>query len=182
MTRLAATGFVIGGVLLAACGTPPPRPWLRFQPSGPTNFVKRADGRFGASMHGAEVTIDLERQQTRVEVVVENVSAQPVEVRMGSEGGASRNAIGEVLLRPMGGVPGTNPVGPEMLEYNAMQSVKVEPNWRGTFYIDAPLGRDPKVGQYFVLAVEARAGTGAWEARSLPLVAANAGTIPADGQ
>jgi hypothetical protein len=178
MRRLVVLGLVCA-VAHVSCGTPPPRPWLRFQPAGATNWAKGPDGLFVGQLHGADVSVDLGKRQTRVEVVVANSGNKAVEFRMGPEGAAPRSAIGEVLLRPLGGVPGAS--GPDMLAYNCMQSVTVEPGWRGSFYLDAPLGREPKLGQYFVLTVEARAD-GQWERRNLPLVAVNSGTMPADGQ
>ncbi|HEX5052005.1 MAG TPA: hypothetical protein VFZ65_09555 [Planctomycetota bacterium] len=169
-------------LLSSACNTPPPRTWLRYQPAGPTNWTMDGSGKLVGRLHGADVSIDLNRTQTRLEVVVENGTTAPVEFRMGPDGGAPRSAIGEVLLRPLGGPPGV--VGPDMMPYAAMKPVVVEGGWRGTFYIDAPLGRQPgpgDLGQYFVFTVEARNAGGTMERRTLPLVAANAGTMPADG-
>ena len=180
MTRLTDSGVVVGFLLLAACNTPPPRPWLRFQPAGPTNWTADESGRLTARLHGAGVSIDLNRRETRIEVLVENSGAAPLEVRMGPEASAPRSAIGEVLLRPLGGPAGAR--GPDMMPYNGMQVVTVEPGWRGVFYLDAPLGRDPVLGQYFVLSVEVRDVAGLWDRRTLPLVAANTGTMPADGR
>jgi hypothetical protein len=179
MTRLTLFGVVVPFLLAAACNTPPPRPWLRYQPAGPTDLTTDASGLLVARMHGADVTVDLGRRQTRVEVVVHNGSKAPVEVRMGPDAGAPRNAIGEMLLRP---IDGTGAAGPDYAPYSGMQPVVVEAGWRGTFYLDAPLGREPVQGQYFVLAVEARDASGKAERRTLPLIAKNAGTMPADGQ
>ena len=69
-----------------------------------------------------------------------------------------------------------------IVPYNGMQPIVVEGGWRGTFYLDMPLGREPVAGQYFVFAVEARDAAGKAERRTLPLIAKNAGTMPADGQ
>jgi hypothetical protein len=174
--------LVLGGLIAAtsSCSTPAPRAWLRYEPAGATTWVASEGGLLTSTMHGAAVTLDLGRRQTRVEVVVKNTTAQPIEFRMGPEAGQVRQAIGEVLLRPLSGPPGAT--GPDMLAYNCMQPIVVEPGWRGTFYLDAPLGRPPSIGQYFVLTVEARDGAGVCQRHSLPLVASNAGTISADGR
>jgi hypothetical protein len=173
------TPFVLltGAVLLAACSMPPPKAWLRYEPAGATTWVATGDGKLGGSMHGAPVRIDLERQQTRVEVMVENTTGAPIELRMGPEGEKPKAAIGEVLLRPLQGPPGIG--GPDMIPYVTMQPLVVEAGWRGTFYLDAPLGREPILGQYFVLTVEARDAAGTCERRTLPLQATNAGTTRA---
>jgi hypothetical protein len=168
--------FLLLALLLAACGTPPPRAWLRFQQDGRTNWLLQ-DGTYVASLHGAELRLDLNRTQTRIEMAVVNSSAAPIEVRVGAEASQREVAVGEVLRRPLSGVG-----GPPTEPYNTMQAVVVEPAWRATIYLDAPLGRDPIVGQFFVLTVEVRNTAGDVERRSLPLVATNAGTMPADGR
>ncbi len=180
MTRRTMAGVVIGGVLLAACNTPPPRPWLRFRPAGATNWSTAADGTLRATLHGVGVTLDLGNRETKIHVMVENGTDRAIEFKMGPEGAQPRSAIGEVLLRPLAGPPGTS--GPDMLPYNCMQAQSVDAAWRGTFFIDVPLGRAVTVGQTFVFTVEARDAAGAVERRSLPLVAENSGTMPADAR
>jgi hypothetical protein len=179
MPRFAVSRVLAGTVLLlAACQTPPPRTWLRYEQEGPTQWATNSSGLYSGRLHGAEVTLDLGKKQTRVLVEVVNDSKAPVELRMGPDGGQPRSAIGEVLLRPLGGPAGSSGMRP----YSAMHPVVVEPGWRGTFHLDSPLGRDPIYGQYFVLAVEARDTAGNNERRTLPLRAVNAGTMTADGQ
>ncbi|MBM4062184.1 MAG: hypothetical protein FJ265_13970 [Planctomycetes bacterium] len=171
MTRLVSS-VLFGGLLLAACSAPPPRPWLRYVPDGPTTWVDAGPGVMTGTFHGAPVTLDLGKRQTRVEVEVRNTTAIPIEFRMGPEGAAPRQAIGEVLLRQFQAI-----TGPDMLPYNAMQPVAVPPGWRAVFYLDAPLGREPGIGQFFVLTTEARDPAGKCERRNLPLRATNAGTL-----
>ena len=89
------------------------------------------------------------------------------------------NAIGEALLRPLDAPPGQG--GPDMLTYANMQRLTVEPNWRGTFYIDSPLGRDIGLGTYLVFTVEAYDKKGDVERRKMPLLATNVGTAPTSG-
>ncbi len=171
----------VGGMLLVgavACSVPGPRPWLRFQPSGRHDWTAGPDGTWVTRLHGADVALDLNRGQTRAQVTVSNRSVAPVDIRMGPMAGAPRGAIGEVLLRPLDGPGG----GPEMQPYVSMQRVVVDSGWRGTFYLDTPTGSEPQLGTYFVLSVEARNPVGDVERRSLPLIATNAGTTPADGR
>lgn len=167
-------------VSIAASCAAPPRPWLRFEPAGKTNWRLGEGGLLSGRLHGADLSLDLAKKDTRVLVKVENRSPAPVEMRMGPEGAAPRVAIGEVLLRPLATQPAA--VGPDMLPYTTMQIVKVDPECRGEFYLDAPLGREPRLGQYFVLTVEARDASGRWDRLSLPLEAVNSGTKPADGR
>lgn len=179
MRTLMLSVGVIAGAIVTACAAPP-RPWLRFEPAGKTNWRMAEGGVLTGRLHGADLTLDLAKKDTRVLVKVENHSAAAVEFRMGPEGAAPRVAIGEVLLRPMAGPAATS--GPDMIAYTSMQPVKVDAAWRGEFYLDAPLGRDPALGQYFVLTVEARDAAGQCERLTLPLEAVNSGTKPADGR
>jgi len=171
----------LGGIVvaLAACNTPPPQPWLRFEPSGENDWTAGRDGTLVTRLYGADAKVDLQRTETRIQVTITNGTAEPVELRMGAEGGRPpRAAIGSVLLRQIDGPPGA--VGPDMMPYNTMQPQVVEAGWRGTFYLDSPLGRDPVLGQYLVLTVEARNKAGNVERRRLRLIATNAGTMPTD--
>lgn len=173
----------VGGVLLlvlAACNTPPPQPWLRFQPSGRHDWVAGPDGLWLARLHGVDVQLDLNRTQTRIQVTVTNSTTAPLDVRMGPEASSPKGAIGELLLRQIDAAGGTG--GPDMVPYNTLQRVVVDAGWRGTFYIDSPLGRDPVLGQFFVFTVEGRNAKGEVERRSIPLLATNAGTKPIDGR
>lgn len=169
-------------LLSVACNTPPPKAWLRFEQDGPTNWTVRDAGLYESRAHGADLRLDLHRTQTRIEVVVENASGKPVEIRLGPEAAVARVAIGEVLLRSLDGAAG---IGDPRLPYTAMQAVVVENGWRGTFDLDLPLGRETELGsygQYMVLTVEVRNGDGVCERRTLPLVATNAGTMPRTGR
>jgi hypothetical protein len=163
----------------AACTFPGPKPWLRFQPSGPHDWTAGPDGTWVTRMHGADVAIDLNRAQTRAQVTVSNRTVAPVDVRIGPMAGAPRDAIGQLVLREIDGQGG---VGNPELPYNSMQRAVVDSGWRGTFYLDTPTGDEPQLGTYFVLAVEARNTVGDLERRLMPLVATNAGTVPADGR
>jgi hypothetical protein len=169
-------GFVGLLLVVAACNTPPPQPWLRFEPAGPHPWTRGPEGQWMARFHGADVAIDLNLTQTRVQVTVVNNSGAAVEMRMGPEAASPSGAIGDVLLRPLDAPPGIS--GADPLPYNSMQAMLVEHGWRAVFHLDAPLGREPVLGQYFVLTVEARDQAGRLERRSLPLVATNAGTMP----
>lgn len=178
MARLAVSCVLVCTVWLAACHTPPPRPWLRYEQDGATQWSTNSSGLYAGRLHGADVTIDLGKKQTRVEIVIDNATAAPVEFRIGPDGGQPRTSIGEVLLRRPGEPAGSAGMQP----YRAQQPLVVDAGWHATFYLDSPLGRDPVLGQYFVLAVEASDATGTNERRTLPLRAVNAGTMSADGR
>jgi hypothetical protein len=172
----------VGGMLalLAACNTPAPRPWLVFQPAGKHDWTAGPDGTWVTRLFGADVTLDLHRVGTRVEVTVVNRSAAAVDVCMGPEASSPREAIGEYLLRALDGTGGIG--APPMQPYATMQRVVVDTGWRCTFHLDTPLGRDPVLGTYLVLTVEGRNSAGDVERRSMPLLASNVGTMPRDGR
>ena len=132
-------------------------------------------GKFGSVALGAEVSIDLYNPDTRVLVVVENPTDEALTVRLGPDAGAPTSAIGEVLLRQVNG-PAAG--GPPMQGYVAMHGCKVEAGWRATFYLDRPLGKDPKLGQYFVFAFEIENQKGERVRRFLPVIAKMGGTVP----
>ncbi|MGB3965382.1 MAG: hypothetical protein WBO45_01530 [Planctomycetota bacterium] len=177
-----ATTLRLGGILmlaLAACNTAPPQAWLRYQPNGQHPWVAGPDGRWLARMHGVDVSLELNRTETRVQVTVTNTTNAAIEVRMGAEASSPKGAIGQCLLRAIDGPQGVG--GSDWVGYVALQPVAVDAGWRGTFCLDHPLGREIVLGQSFVLTVEARAGaTGPVERRSMPLIATNAGTMPRD--
>ena len=178
MVRFMQIGAVLVCLLAVACNTPPPRPWLQFAPAGPTKeWTTDSSGKLVGRFHGADVALDLGNPDPRVQVTVANNTAAPIEFRIGPEAG-SPGAIGEVLLRPLDGPPGVT--GPEMLPYAGLQPQVVNAGWRGTFYINEPLGRAVTLGQTFVLTVEARDAEGTVQRRTLPLAAKSAGTIPLD--
>lgn len=174
MVKTSCLGLV-SLMLLAACHTPPPRPWLRYELDGVTEVAQLGAGKFGSSAFGADVSIDLYNPDTRVLVVVDNPSDEALTVRLGPDAGAPQDAIGEVLLRQLSG-PAAG--GPPMRGYVAMNGCKVEAGWRATFYLDRPLGKDPKLGQYFVFAVEVENQKGERVRRFLPVVAKLGGTVP----
>jgi len=170
---------VLSLALVAACHTPPPRSWMRYELDGKTEWSKLGDGKFGGSCFGADVSIDLYNPDTRIHVVVENTSAEAVEFGIGPEVGGSGGAIGEVLLRQ---IDGAAEGGPPMQSYSASQPLAVAAGWRATFFLDRPLGRDPKLGQYFVLGAKVEGADGESVRRYLPVVAKLSGTVPVDSQ
>ena len=160
---------------LVACHTPPPRPWLRYELDGGTKWSPLGAGKFGGTIHGANISIDVYNPDTRILVVVENPSEQPIQFRVGPEAGASKDSMGEVLLRQIDG-PAAG--GPDMQPYVSMQPLTIDSGWRATFYLDRPLGRDVKLGQYFVLGVECQSVAGERVRRVLPLMGKMGGTVP----
>ena len=178
MVRFIQIGAAFVCLLAVACNTPPPQPWLQFGPAGPvTGWTRDASGTLVGRFHGADVELELGDPKTPVQVTVGNNTAAPIEFRIGPDAG-SPGAIGEVLLRPLDGPPGVT--GPPMLPYAGLQPQVVEAGWRGTFYLNEPLGRAVTLGQTFVLTVEARDASGAVQRRTVPLEARNAGPIPLD--
>lgn len=160
---------------LAACQTPPPRPWLRYELAGGTEWSPLGAGKFGGAVHGASVSIDVFDPDTRILVLVENTGDQSIKFRVGPEAGASKDAMGEVLLRQING-PAEG--GPAMQPYVSMQALTIDSGWRATFYLDQPLGRDVKLGQYFVLGVDCENAAGDHVRRVLPLMGKMGGTVP----
>lgn len=163
---------VLALLVVAACSSPPPRPSLRFQPAGPTAMTAGANGLYVTRVHDVDVTVDLGRAQTRIQVTAENRTGKTATLQVGPDAGQPRLPIGELLLRPLAS---TNPSGPAIVPYLGMTPVDLEDGWRATFYIDEPLGREPALGQYFVLSVEARVGEGPKERRTMPLIAGTSG-------
>ena len=159
----------------AACHTPPPRPWLRYELSGGTEWSPLGPGKFGGTIHGASISIDVYSPDTRVLVLVENTGDQPIKFGVGPEAGGSKDAIGEVLLRQINS-PAEG--GPDMQPYVSLPSLSIDAGWRATFYLDRPLGRDVKLGQYFVLGAECESATGDRVRRGLPLMGTMSGTVP----
>lgn len=174
--------LVVGtlSLLFAACKTASPREWVRFHQDGPTDLQLLGEGRYSSRLLGTAVAIDLMRVQTRIEVVVENTSATPIDLRVGPDAAPTSVVIGEALLRAMDGPPGTGT--PDPVPYVSQQTIHVEPGFRATFYLDEPLGREVVSGQSFTLLVEARAPAGGVERRALPLRAKLSGTKPTFGR
>jgi hypothetical protein len=154
-------------LLLTACHSPPPRPWLRYELDGTSDWSQLGNGKFGGSLNGAEVTIDLYDQRTRVLAVVENRTEASMTVALGPDAGAPDSVVGEVLLRQIDG-PAAG--GPDMAPYIAMKPVTLDGGWRATFFLDRPLGREIKLGQYFVLATEVVTADGEPRRAQLPIV------------
>ncbi|MGC6486945.1 MAG: hypothetical protein ACON4Z_04840 [Planctomycetota bacterium] len=154
-------------LLLVGCASPPPRPWLRYELDGPTQLQQQRSGRFVGDVAGVQVTLDLHDQRTRLLATVENRGEGSVAVSLGPDAGAPDRAIGEVLLRQVDG-PASG--GPEMAPYAAMAPLALDGGWRATFFLDRPLGRDIKLGQYFVFAVEVVGEDGSKQRVRLPVV------------
>lgn len=176
-TFLLSCGLLVG---TAACAIAPVREWLRFHQDGPTNLSAVAEGRYNGLVLGAAVTVDLMRGTPPVQVVVENVTSSAVDLRIGPDGAQTGVPIGEVLLRPLDGSLSSAVTDP--VPYTNQQSMRLEPGWRGTFYIDLPLGRPIVSGQSFTLQIEARTAAGGVDRRSLPLRAKPSGTMPDTGR
>lgn len=179
---MAKTFLLSCGLLVctAACAIAPVREWLRFHQDGPTNLSAVAEGRYNGLVLGTAVTVDLMRGRPPVQVVVENITANAVDLRIGPDGAQTGAPIGEVLLRPLDG--SLSSVVTDPVPYTNQQPMRLEPGWRGTFYIDLPLGRPIVSGQSFTLQIEARSAAGGVDRRSLPLRAKPSGTMPDTGR
>jgi hypothetical protein len=160
----AAAGLTL---LMTGCHSPSPRPWLRYELDGPTELQSLGGGRFEGVVNGAGVRVNLSDQQTRVYVTVENDTGAPVSVSVGPDAGAPSAVIGEVLLRQLDG-PAAG--GPKMASYSAMSPLELGSGWRAMFYLDSPLGREIKLGQYFVFAVEVGGADDTRQRVHLPVV------------
>lgn len=168
-------------VATSACHHIGPKPWLRYEPTGAHVWESTGDGRLATTMHGCRVEVDLHDTQTRVELIAPNSSGQDLEFRVGPDAaGDPQTAIGEVQRRPLDNKPGEEVL--DYVPYVPMQRMEVRHGWRAIFALDSPLGREPAMGQYFVLVVECRDPKGALERRLLPLTATNAPTKPAAGR
>lgn|GEM_PF-3129979 len=164
-TRIGAYAWLV--LALVACQSSPPRPWLRYELDGPTDWEQLGGGRFGGNLNGAEVVISLNDPDTRVWVAVENRSEDSLSVSVGPDAGGDDAPAGELLVRQIDG-PAAG--GPAMTSYTAMEPVALDEGWRATFFLDRPLGRHIKLGQYFVLAVEVEDAAGGKQRAHLPVV------------
>ncbi|MBK8099728.1 MAG: hypothetical protein IPK26_21690 [Planctomycetes bacterium] len=170
-----AAGSLFALLLLTAssCQHVGPKAWLRYEPTGAHDWEATGEGRLAATLHGCRVEIDLHQTQTRVELIAANDTGKDLEFRVGPD--ATRDphtAIGEVQRRPLDNKPGEEVL--DYVPYVPMQRLEVRHGWRAIFALDSPLGRDPVLGQYFVLVVEVRDPTGAMVRKLLPLTATNA--------
>ncbi len=176
-TPIRSAASCLLALLVAACGAPP-RPWLRYELAGKTDFGALGAGRYGGSLNGAEVSVYLYDQDTRVLAVVENRTDDSMKVSVGPDTGKPDAVVGEVLLRQIDG-PAAG--GPGMAPYNPSSPVALDGGWRATFYVDRPLGREIKLGQYFVLATEVENSEGERARALLPIVGKRGG-VPRDRQ
>lgn len=169
----------LAGLLLVACAITPPVTLWRFELAGKTDWTPGGPTGLHAQLHGAAFRVDLASEQTRIEVVAENPTEKPLDIRVGPIGASPRTAIGELLLRPLGVLPGTG--GPDTQAYTSQQTVRLEPGWSARFFLDEPLGRPPQLGQSVVLLVEASDANGQVQRRTLPLQANRVGVTPGRG-
>lgn len=161
---------------LTACG-PLPRNserapiGLRYRVEDPTGWSGDRTAWLQTTMGQAPVSVDLQSPESRLVLTVENPTPSPLHVRVGPQSGAAKDvAIGEVRLqtrdgRRIEGETGYAPFVPRSL-------VTVEPQCRAVFYVDAPLGHEPRVGEFAVLLVEVGEPDAKPERRLLPLVTA----------
>ncbi len=161
---------------LAACG-PLPRNseraavGLRYRVEDPSGWNGDGAAYLQTTMGAAPVTVELLRPESRLVITVENPTPSPLHVRVGPQSGAAKDvAIGEVRLQTRDGrrIEGESAYAP----FVPRSLVTVEPQCRAVFYVDAPLGREPTVGEFAVLLVEVGEPDVKPERRLLPLITA----------
>src|SRR5262245_39631535 len=159
-------------LLCAGCRTPPQRSGLHYEVREASGWTRAAAGRWTAPAAGAALCVDLHPTELRLEVRLENPTPGRLTVRLGPQTTRDPDAaIGELQHQRL------DPVRREgttaFLPYLSMQAIEVEPGTVVTFFLDSPLGREPSIGQYFVLVVDVQ-GEGRGHARLLlPLQATN---------
>ncbi|HEB52342.1 MAG TPA: hypothetical protein ENI87_03700 [bacterium] len=153
-------------LLSAACAAPPKHTPEHYKLRSPTEWERESEGTFLGSLAGLDVRIELLSGRAPVLMTVENVGEQAAKVRVGPFTGVREVPIGEVLLRQIDAGPEG---GPPMRPYVAMQDLGLQAGWRATFFLDRPLGRPPKLGEYFDLSLEVQDAAGKRHRRVLPI-------------
>lgn len=159
--------------VLSGCNTPPPTPWLRYEVAGDTEWADLGPGRYGGSLEGVDVEIDLRHPDTNMLVTVANPTDAEVIVQIGASAGGADGPLGDVLLRRIEPVEAG---GPDMMPCVGMQKVAVPAGWRATYYLDRPLGRPMKLGQFFVFETRVTPAEGGPRSHRLPVLARQSGT------
>ncbi len=164
-------------VFAVACRAPQVRSNLHYQPAPATGWRELSDGHLAQSQQGVAIEVTMAADAPQLELSFVNDAPTRVVVRLGPESmRAASTAIGEVQLRHVDRArhDGTT----DYLPYLAMQDFEIPPGGRAVFYLDSPLGRDPLLGQYFVLAIELRREGAPMMRSLLPLQATN---VPRQG-
>lgn len=164
-------------LLFAACGALPktserPSLGLRYRAENPEAWDGDSTQMLRATLAGAPVVVDFTSTESRLVLTFDNPTKQLLHVRIGAQSGSSRDAaIGEVRMQRRGGgrLEGATGYAP----FLANSLVSVEPECRAVFYVDAPLGREPSIGEYAVLHVQVGAPGVKPERRLLPIVVAS---------
>lgn len=171
--RRGSAAFTVGlSLLLSACRAPAPAAGLRYEARPVTGWTAAGDGRWTTTAFGAAIAVELPPREPRVELSIDNPTAQRLTVRLGPEVTRTPSAaIGEVQfrLRDRARAEGAT----DYLPYVSMQPVALDAGHRAAFYLDSPIGRDPAIGQYFVLVVELQTPAGERQRHLLPLCATN---------
>jgi hypothetical protein len=175
MRRIQSTFFGLSVVLaLASCGALPktterPSLGLRYRAVDPVDWTGDRTQWLQTTMAKAPVMVDFLSPQSRLVLTVENPTKEPLQVRVGPQSGAAKGAaIGEVRMQRRGGgrLEGSSGYAP----FLPRSLVTVEPECQAVFYIDAPLGHEPRVGEFAVILVEVGPRDAKPERRLLPIV------------
>lgn len=169
--------LILVAALLPACESSAPRSNLRLAPVRETGFNREADGRLHADLGGVALFVDFGKQDTRIELTVENRGPKKVDLRAGADGATTTAAIGEVWCRPIGASHGEDVADAQ--PYRANEPISLQAGWRAVFFLDSPLGRDIMLGTQMQFTVETRdPDSGLHEHATLPLIATN---VPPEG-
>jgi len=163
-------------LLAAGCRTPPQRSGgLHYEVREATAWTHAGAGRWTAAAAGGALSVDLHPSELRLEVRLENPSAGRLTVRLGPQTTRDPSAaIGELQHQRLD--PARREGTTAFLPYLSMQAIEVEPGTAVTFWLDSPLGREPSIGQYFVLVVDVQGESRGHARLSLPLQATNVGS------
>lgn len=157
---------------IASCRAPQQRANLHYRPAAIDGWRNLGAGRYGQSLNGVAIEVSMPADAPQLELSLVNEADGGVVVRLGPDAmRAGTTAIGEVQLRhaDRGRQDGTT----DYLPYLAMQDFEIPPGGRAVFYLDSPLGREPALGQYFVLVIELRRDRARLVRSLLPMQATN---------
>jgi hypothetical protein len=155
--------------LLSSCSQLPSRPFLRLSAVDVQGWQSPRPGVHAVTIADVSITAALDRPDTRLLLTCRNHGDAVASIAVGTESARGRSAaIGEIRIRPEDRL--TAEGLPDFAPCRSLEPFGVDPAWMAEFYLDAPLGREPTVGQYFVLVVEVRRGDGVQRAL-LPLTA-----------
>lgn len=161
--------------VLASCSFGPSRPAER-DPRISFRFddtaAWRVDGPDVAAIDllGVQIVVDLARRDARLVVTAENPTGSPITLRFGPHVEVARElSLGELRRHRLDGTPIEG--GSAYQPFLPMQDLAIAPATRLLAFVDSPSGREPRAGDYLVLAFEVERAGRRPERRLLPIVA-----------